>query len=58
MGWGMVGANYLLQRCCICDSLYFDMQQDHVLKQLNFDLLTQSPGSGGMWVEGGEEWLI
>ena len=28
-------------------SLLFDMQRDHVLKELNFDLLTQSPGFGG-----------
>ena len=28
------------------DSLLFDMQHDHVLKRLNFDLLTKSPGSG------------
>ena len=25
----------------------FDMQHDHVLKKLNFDLLTPSPGSSG-----------
>ena len=32
------------------DSLYFDMQHDHVLRKLNFDLWTTSPGSGGgLW---------
>ena len=25
------------------------MQHDNVLKKLNFDLLTTSPGSGGVW---------
>ena len=25
----------------------FDLQNDHVLKKLDFDLLTSSPGSGG-----------
>ena len=25
--------------CCICDSLKFDMQHDHALKELNYDLL-------------------
>ena len=29
------------------DSLYFDMQNDHFLKNLNFDLLTLYPGLGG-----------
>ena len=28
-------------------SLLFDMQRDHVLKELIFDLLTQSLGLGG-----------
>ena len=36
---GGLRAKYLLQRCCIRDSLYFDMQHDHVLKKLNLDLL-------------------
>ena len=35
-------AKYLLQSCCIRDSLSFDMQHDHVVKKLNFDLLTPS----------------
>ena len=47
-------ANYLLPSCCICDSL-FDMQHDHVLKKLNFDLLTPSPygcrGRGDLWAK-------
>ena len=34
-------------RCCILDSLSFDMQHDHVLQKFNFDLLVPSPGSGG-----------
>ena len=41
---GGLQAKYLLPRFRICDSIYFDMQSDHVLKKLNFDLLT--PGSG------------
>ena len=36
---------YLLPCCCICYSVKFDMQHDHVLKKLNFYLLTPSPGS-------------
>ena len=31
----------------------FDMQHDHVLKKLNFDLLTPSPWLWGWWVGGG-----
>ena len=31
----------------LCTLTYFDMQHDHVLKKLNFDLLTPTPGSGG-----------
>ena len=37
-------AKYLLRCCCIHDSLQFDMQQDHVQKKLNFDLLTPRSG--------------
>ena len=44
---GCLKAKYLLPCCCIRDSLNFDMQHVHVLKKLNFDLLTPSPGSGG-----------
>ena len=45
-------AKYLLVCCCICDSLKFDMQHDHFLKMLKFDLLTPPPGSGGGGVGG------
>ena len=37
---GALRAKYLLPWCCIHDSLKFDMQNDHVLKKLNFDVLT------------------
>ena len=37
---GALGAKYLLPWCCIHDSLKFDMQNDHVMKKLNFDVLT------------------
>ena len=48
---GVCGLNICFQvGCCICDSIYFDMQHDRVLKKLNFDLLTPSPGS--LWVCG------
>ena len=30
---------------CIRDSIQFDMQNGHVLKKMNFDLLTPPPGS-------------
>ena len=42
-----LSAKYLLVCCCICDSLKFDMQHDHVLKMLKFDLLNPPPGSWG-----------
>ena len=38
---GALQAKYLLPWCCIHDSLKFDMQDDHVLKKSNFDILTQ-----------------
>ena len=38
-------AKYFLPWCCIHDSLKFDMQNDHVLKKLNFDVLTPLPKS-------------
>ena len=44
---GGLRAKYLLPRCCIRDSHYFDMQYDRVLKKLNFDLLTPPPKSRG-----------
>ena len=37
---------YLLLYCCICDSNKFDMQNSHVLKKVNFELLTPISGSG------------
>ena len=37
----------MLAWCSILHSLKFDMQHDHVLKKVNFDLLTPSPGSEG-----------
>ena len=47
MGGGGLRATYLLPSCCICDTLSFDMQHGHVLKKLDFDLLTPPTGSGG-----------
>ena len=38
MGGGLQ-VKYLLSYLCNCDSHKFDMQHDHVLKKLNFDLL-------------------
>ena len=35
-GGGGLQAKYLLTCYCICNSLEFDMQHDHVLKKLNF----------------------
>ena len=40
-----VRTEHVLACCCICDLLLFDMQHDHILKTLNFDLLTPPPGS-------------
>ena len=37
---GALPAKYLLLWCCIHESLKFDMQNDHVLKKLNFEVLT------------------
>ena len=42
---GAQGAKCLRPWCCIHDSLKFDMQNDHVLKKLNFDVLTSLPNS-------------
>ena len=44
---GGLRAKYLLPSCCICDSLSFDLQNDHVLKKLNLDLMTPSQGRWG-----------
>ena len=38
VGGRSLRVKYSLACCCICDSLKFDMQHDHVLKKLNFDL--------------------
>ena len=46
VGGGGLRAKYLPARCCIRDSLLFDMQHDHVLKKLNFDLLIPPQGWG------------
>ena len=37
-GGGGLLAKYSLLCCCMCDSFYFDMQHDHILKKLNFEL--------------------
>ena len=42
---GALRAKYLLPWCGIHDSLKFDMQNDHVLKKSNFDILTPLPKS-------------
>ena len=50
MGGGGLCAKHLLPYCCVRDSLKYDMQHDHILKKLNFDLLTPIPmieGGGG-----------
>ena len=39
--------------CCIRDSFEFDMPNDHVLKELIFDLLTHHKGPGRGGVGGG-----
>ena len=39
-GGGGSAGKYLLPCCCIPDFHYFSMQQDHVLKKLNLDILT------------------
>ena len=47
--WGEVGlwAKYLLLYCCICNSLKFDMQHDHVLPKLNLTFWPTGSGRGG-----------
>ena len=42
---GALRGKYLLPWCCIHDSLKFDMQNDHVQRMLNFDVLTPLPKS-------------
>ena len=41
-----VRTEYVLACCCIRHSLLFDMQHDHVLKKLNFDIFTPTPVRG------------
>ena len=41
------GQNICYHVAAIPDSFKFDMQHDHVLKKMNFDLLTPSPGLEG-----------
>ena len=38
---GAMRAKYLLPWCYIHDSLKFNMQNDHVLEMLNFDVFNQ-----------------
>ena len=42
-----VRREYVLAWCSMLRFHQFVMQHDHVLKILNLDLLTHSPGSGG-----------
>ena len=37
-GYRDLRAKYLVPHCCNPDSLKFDMQHDHIVKKLNFDL--------------------
>ena len=47
--WGRgLRVKYLLQRCCICNSLQFDMQHDHVLNNLTFDHRVRGAGRGDL----------
>ena len=45
-GEGVCGQNICFHAAVFCDSLKLDMQHDHVLKNLMFDLLTPSPWLG------------
>ena len=50
MGVGVCGQSICYHVAAFRDSLIFDMQHNHVLKKLNFDLLTTSLGRGrGPW---------
>ena len=42
-----IRTEYMLACCCIRRSLYFDTQQDHVLKKLNFELSDPTPQGWG-----------
>ena len=46
VGGGVCGQNICYHVAAFVILFNFDMQHDHVLKQLNFDLLTPYPGSG------------
>ena len=64
-GGGGLRVKYLLPCYCVCHSLKFDMQHDHTLKKLNFDIFTPpsrvgEEGSAGkmfatMWLH---SWFI
>ena len=45
-GRGVCGQNICYHVAAFVILFNFDMQHDHVLKKLTFDLLTPSPGSG------------
>ena len=47
--WG-VGGDIL--KALLAAQFLFDMQHDNVLKKLNYDLLTQTSGSGWVWYAG------
>ena len=49
MTMGSLWVKYLLKRCCICDSLLFDMQLDHVLYKLTFNHRGGGPGKRNLW---------
>ena len=54
LGWAWWSAGKIFATMLLnCDYILFDMQHDHVLKKLNFDLLIPPPGLGweGMWVK-------
>ena len=43
-----VRTEYVCACCCICGSILFDLQHDHVLKKLNFDPNPRNGGGVGM----------
>ena len=45
---GGLQGKYSLPCCCIRGSIEFEMQHEHVLKKLNFDLFTPWVGDGGL----------
>ena len=44
-GGGVLRTKNLLPCCCICETLYYDMQHDHVLKKFIFDPQGRGRGS-------------